>query len=214
MVHLLDQFKFPWIKLRTYAPSQGHEWQTRFTYRPSKTTLLFFQLREKSKARNISETRPYQSTYQLSQGEKWNYVINLDYKINENWSIKSRVMGSRFDFDNKITKGFAISQDLNADYQKWRISTRFVLFQTDNYDNRQYIYERNVLWLFSIPALQGQGMRYYTLAQYRVSQKLTIWARFSRKIYSDRERIGSGLQTIEGKRQTEAIFQLRYQFNR
>ncbi|MFD2036767.1 helix-hairpin-helix domain-containing protein [Belliella marina] len=209
-----DQFKFPWIKFRTYAPSQGHEWLTRFSYRPSKTTLLFIQFREESKARNVSETRPFQSTYQLSQGKKWNYVINLDYKINENWSLKSRVMGSRFDFDSQITKGFAISQDLNADYQKWRISTRFVLFETDDYDNRQYIYERNVLWAFSIPALQGQGMRYYTLAQYRLNPKLTIWARFSRTIYTDRESIGSGLQTIEGNRQTEAIFQLRYQFNR
>lgn len=209
-----DQFKFPWIKFRTYSPSEGYEWLTRFTYRPSKAVLLFFQFREESKARNISEIQNFQSTYQLSQGKKWNYVVNLDYRINDNWSLKSRVMGSRFEFNNQITKGFAISQDLNADFQKWRVSSRFVLFDTDDFDNRQYIYERNVLWAFSIPALQGQGLRYYTLAQYRVSQKLTLWARFSRTIYTDREVIGSGLQSIQGNRQTETIFQLRYQFNR
>lgn len=209
-----DQFKFPWLKFRTYAPSEGHEWLSRFTFRPSKAVLLFAQFREESKARNISQLPNAQSTYQLDQGKKWNYVINLDYRINSHWSIKSRVMGSRFHFNHNITTGYAISQDLNADFQKWRISSRFVLFDTNDFDNRQYIYERNVLWAFSIPALQGQGLRYYLLAQYRLSPKLTLWGRFSRTSYTDREQIGSGLQTIMGNRQTETVFQLRYQFNR
>ncbi|SIS72854.1 ComEA family DNA-binding protein [Belliella pelovolcani] len=209
-----DQFKFPWLKFRTYAPSEGYEWLSRFTYRPSKAVLLFAQFREESKGRNISEMLGPQSTYQLAVGKKWNYVINLDYRINASWSIKSRVMGSRFDFNRQISKGYAISQDLNADFQKWRISSRFVLFDTDDFDNRQYIYERNVLWAFSIPALHGQGMRYYLLGQYRVNPKLTLWARFGRTIYTDREQIGSGLQTIDGNTQTETTFQLRYQFNR
>ncbi|MCH7402963.1 helix-hairpin-helix domain-containing protein [Belliella kenyensis] len=209
-----DQFKFPWLKFRTYAPSEGHEWMSRFTYKPSKAVLLFAQFREESKARNISEMLGPQTTYQLSQGKKWNYTVNLDYKINDKFSFKSRINGSRFDFSNNITKGYAISQDLNVDYQKWRISSRFVLFDTDNFDNRQYIYERNVLWAFSIPALHGQGYRYYLLGQYKLNQKLTFWARFARTTYTDREQIGSGLQTIQGSVQTETIFQLRYQFNR
>lgn len=209
-----DYFKFPWLRYRVYSPSSGQEWLGRFSYSPSRNILVFFQLREEQKDRNISELPRFQSTYQLSTGKKLNYLINLDYAIHKQWSIKTRVMASSFEFNNKTTRGFAISQDLNMDMQKWRISTRFALFDTEDYDNRQYVYERNVLWAFSIPALNGQGMRYYILGQYKLSPKLTFWARFARTIYTDRESIGTGLQEITGNRQTETTFQLRYQFNR
>ncbi|MCH6233407.1 ComEA family DNA-binding protein [Cognataquiflexum rubidum] len=210
-----DYFKFPWLRYRVYAPSSGNEWLTRFTYSPSRKILLFAQIREESKARNVSELpNNFQSSYQLSQGKKWNYAFNLDYAIDNHWSIKSRIMSSTFDFNGKKTRGFAISQDINVDYQKWRLSTRIVLFDTEDYDNRQFIFERNVLWLFSIPALNGQGMRYYILGQYKISPKLTFWARFGRTIFTDRDVIGSGLQEIQGNTITETVFQLQYQFNR
>jgi hypothetical protein len=209
-----DYFKFPWLKYRVYAPSQGHEWLTRFQYTPSKKILLFIQIREESKARNISLLPGFQSTYQLAQGSKFNYVFNLDYGIDKIWSIKTRVMGSTFAFNGQRTRGFAISQDLNADFGRWRVSSRIVLFDTQDFDNRQFIYERNVLWAFSIPALQGQGMRYYLLAQYKISRKFVIWARWGSTVFTDRETIGSGLQEIQGNTITETTFQLQYLFNR
>lgn len=209
-----DYFKFPWLKYRVYAPSQGHEWLTRIQYTPSKKTLLFAQIREESKARNISVLPGFQSTYQLAQGSKLNYVFNLDHGIEKIWSIKTRVMGSRFAFNGKTTRGFAISQDVNADLGRWRVSSRIVLFDTQDYDNRQFIYERNVLWAFSIPALQGQGMRYYLLAQYKLSPKFVVWGRLGSTVFTDRETIGSGLQEIQGNTITETTFQLQYLFNR
>jgi hypothetical protein len=209
-----DYFRFPWLKYRVYAPSQGHEWLTRLQYTPSKKILLFVQIREESKARNISLLPGFQSTYQLSQGSKFNFVFNLDYGIDKIWSIKTRVMGSTFAFNGQTTRGFAISQDLNADFGRWRVSSRIVLFDTQDYDNRQFIYERNVLWAFSIPALQGQGMRYYLLTQYKISPKFVIWARWGSTVFTDRETIGSGLQEIPGNTITETTLQLQYLFNR
>ncbi len=209
-----DYFKFPWLRFRVYAPSSGQEWLSRVSYKPSRSLILFFQFREEEKSRNISDLPDFQSTYQLGSARKRNYVFNLDYVISKNWSMKSRITASTFEFNEKTTSGFAISQDVNMDYQRWRISTRFALFDTEDYDNRQYLYERNVLWAFSIPALSGQGLRYYILGQYRISQKLTFWARFARTVYTDRESIGTGLQQIKGNTQTETTLQLRYQFNR
>lgn len=209
-----DQFSFPWLKFRTYAPSRGYEWLSRLSYSPSRKTLLFAQIREESKSRNISDYPAFQSPYLLDQGRKWNYVFNLDYGLNSTWSIKSRVMGSSFHFNKNITRGFALSQDINMDHQNWRFSGRVALFDTDDFENRQFLYERNVLWLFSIPALHGQGIRYYLLGQYRVNPRLSLWARFSRTQFADREVIGSGLQQIQGNRISETVFQLRYQFNR
>lgn len=209
-----DRFEFPWLRFRAYAPSWGTEWFSRFTFSPSRKTLIFLQLRQESKDRNYSEYPGFQSPYILGRGIKTNFSFNLDQKLDNRWSIKSRVNSSAFRFEGVPSRGFAISQDLNADFQKWRFSSRIVLFDTDDFDNRQYIYERNVLWLFSIPALHGQGMRYYFLGQYKLTRQLTLWARFARTIFTDREVIGSGLQQIRGNTFTESTLQLRYQFNR
>ncbi|PSK99863.1 helix-hairpin-helix domain-containing protein [Cecembia rubra] len=209
-----DRFHFPWLRFRVYSPSYGEEWFGRFTYRPKRNTVIFMQVRNESKSRNVSDYNGFQSTYRLDQGIKNNFIFNLDHKLDRIWSLKSRVSASTFKFDGKITKGFAISQDLNADFERWRISSRISLFDTDDFDNRQFLYERNVLWLFSIPALHGQGMRYYLLTQYRLNRKLTFWLRFAQTIYTDRDIIGSGLQQIRGNTITETNFQLRYQFNR
>jgi hypothetical protein len=209
-----DRFNFPWLKFRIYAPSSGSEWLARIAYSPSRQKLLFFQFREELKARNLRDLPDFQATYQIAAGRKRNMVVNLDLALDKQWSIKSRVTASSYHLGSSHTTGFAISQDLNFDQGRWRISSRIALFDTDDFDNRQYIYERNVLWFFSVPPLHGQGMRYYMLGQYRISQKLTVWSRFARTSFTDRDRIGSGLQQIPGSRQTDVVFQIRYQFNR
>lgn len=49
-----DLFRFPWLRYRSYIPSDGHEWLIRFNYQPSKKVLIFIQAREESKVRNGS----------------------------------------------------------------------------------------------------------------------------------------------------------------
>ncbi len=209
-----DRFEFPWLRFRMYRPSHGTEWLARVAYSPSRNKLIFLQLREELKDRNLTSETNTQSPYQVAAGRKTNFAANLDMAIDKKWSMKSRVMASRYQLSSSNTSGFAISQDLNYDQGTWRFSSRIVLFDTEDYENRQYLYERNVLWYFSVPPMHGQGMRYYLLGQYKISPKLSVWGRFSRTRYTDRVVIGSGLQRIDGSTQTETVVQLRYQFNR
>ncbi|AWW31717.1 helix-hairpin-helix domain-containing protein [Echinicola strongylocentroti] len=209
-----DQFKFPWIRYRLYAPSSGHEWLQRISYRPSKAMELYFQIREEVKDRNVTATHNDLPTYRISTGKKYNYLLNLDTDLSEYVSLRSRVQVSSFDYDQQLTKGYTIVQDLNVEFKNWRWSGRIALFDTDDYDNRQYVYEKNVLWAFSIPSYYGQGMRYYILTQYKPMRKLTLWLRWARTSYTDRNTISSGLQEVKGKHLSELTFQVRYQFNR
>ncbi|MBD8487632.1 helix-hairpin-helix domain-containing protein [Echinicola sp. CAU 1574] len=209
-----DQFEFPWLRYRSYAPSSGHEWLQRLTYSPKKAISIYFQVREEVKDRNITSTDNDYPIYQLSTGKRRNYLINLDYQVSKVLAIRSRVQMSSFEFNHQLTKGYTIVQDVSASLKQWNFSGRVALFDTDDYENRQYVFEKNVLWAFSIPSYYGQGMRYYLLAQYKMNRKLTFWTRWSRTTYTDRNVIGSGLQEIEGHRITELTFQLRYQFNK
>lgn len=209
-----DRFYFPWLRFRAYAPSDGYEWLNRLTFSPSRTTKLFFQVRQEVKERNVTSPENRGSGYLLESGNRWNYVTSLEMALDKRWSIKSRVQFSSYELNGMKTKGYAVLQDLSGDWGKLRLSGRLALFDTEDYENRQYIYEKNVLWAFSIPNYNGQGIRYYLLGQYPISRKLTVWARWAMTTFTDREKIGTGLQTILGNKISESTFQLRYQFNR
>lgn len=107
-----------------------------------------------------------------------------------------------------------ILQDAQYSFYKFRLTGRVALFDTEDYDTRLYAFENNVLWTFSIPAFAGQGMRYYLLAQYKINSQITTYFRFSRTAYTDRESISSGLQEINGPRQTETTLLIRYMLHR
>ncbi|WP_143961780.1 ComEA family DNA-binding protein [Litoribacter populi] len=209
-----DQFRFPWLRFQAYAPSEGYEWLQRITYSPSRQILIFVQTREESKDRNHRNTPVGPSGHILSKAKRFNTTANLDLVIDRRWSIKSRVQFSSYDFEGQKTRGYTILQDLTYKSQKTSISGRIALFDTDDYDNRQYVYEKNVLWAFSIPAYYGQGMRYYLLGQYKISPKLTVWGRLARTTFTDRDVISSGLQEINGSKLTESNLQIRYAFNK
>lgn len=208
-----DRFHFPWLRYRAYAPSAGHEWLNKFTFTPNKKLTLFFQVREEVKDRNIPDLEPGFPGYKLAPGKRRNYVTSLNLTIDKIWRVKSRVQFSSYDFNGVKTRGYVIMQDLSADWGRFRFSGRIALFETDDYENRQYVYEKNALWAFSLPNYYGQGMRHYLLGQYKLNRQLTIWARWARTAYTDREVISSGLQAVEGNRLSETTIQLRYQFN-
>src|SRR5690606_37971511 len=168
-----DRFYFPWLKFRAYAPSDGHEWLNKLAFSPSRNLTLFLQVREEVKERNIGSQEQSRG-YHLARGKRRNYVTSLNLNIDKTWSIKSRVQFSSYEFNGTRTKGYVIVQDLSGDWEKIRVSGRIALFDTDDYENRQYVYERNVLWAFSIPNYYGQGMRYYLVGQYDLNKKLTF----------------------------------------
>ncbi|WP_040416149.1 ComEA family DNA-binding protein [Cyclobacterium qasimii] len=209
-----DYFKFPWMRFRMYAPSTGHEWLSRIKFQPNKQLMLFFQFREEVKSRNVVSEDQTSSQYLLAQGKRQNIVWNLTYQPSRWWQAKTRVQQSFYRISGHKSKGYAISQDLSGEVGAWKLSGRVSLFDTDDYENRQYLYEKNVLWAFSIPNFYDQGIRLYFLAQYKLNRRLTFWGRWAKTTYTNRESIGSGLQEIQGNELVETTFQLRYQFNR
>ncbi|MCC5936256.1 MAG: helix-hairpin-helix domain-containing protein [Lunatimonas sp.] len=209
-----DAFRFPWMRFRVYAPSSGHEWLTRVSFRPDRNTQVFLQWREEVKDRNLLSGDQEENHYRLMAGTKRNGVVSLDRQFSRVWGMKSRVQFSTFDFAGRKTNGFVVMQDIQASWERFSLSGRFALFDTDDFDNRQYVYEKNVLWAFSAPNYFGQGMRYYLLGQCRINRQLTVWGRWARTAYTDRSRIGTGLQEIDGNTLSETTLQLRYQFNR
>ncbi|MEQ9591139.1 MAG: helix-hairpin-helix domain-containing protein [Cyclobacteriaceae bacterium] len=201
----LDIFRFPWLRFRGYAPSHGSEWLVRFAITPNKQLTLFLQAREETKIRNYSTT----TLFENGPGIKRNFWLNADYEVLPELSFKSRIQHSTYALNGSSSSGFAIIQDVNFQIKKLSISTRYALFDTDDYDNRQYVYERDVWLAYSFPFYSGVGIRSYILVQYPISRHLDVWLRWARTQYSDRNVIGSGSEAILGDTRNDVKLQFR-----
>ena len=204
-----DQFFFPWLKYRVNAPSHGTEVLGRLNYKPNKKISFYGQYRRESKDINSDMDANIRN---VVTGIKQNYLVNMDFTASDNVSIRSRVQFSNYQKGEEYTTGFVLVQDVNFSFWKLRASTRIAIFDTEDYDNRQYVYERDVLYAFSIPAYYGRGIRNYVLLQYNVMKNLSLWIRYARTQYKDKEKISSGLEEIDGDKKTDIKVQLRYKF--
>ena len=201
----VDIFKFPWLRFRCYAPSDGSEWLLRFAVNPNKQVHLFLQLREESKISNYSTS----TLFEHGAAVKRNFWINADYEVLPQLSFKSRIQFSTYDLADSKTSGFAIIQDVNFQLRKLRISTRYALFDTDDFNNRQYVYERDVWLAYSFPFYSGVGVRSYVLLQYPITRHFDLWFRWARTSYTDRSIIGSGSESIIGDSRNDIKIQIR-----
>jgi hypothetical protein len=136
-------------------------------------------------------------------------LLEMNNVINANFSMKTRIQSSYVDFNSNTGTGFILAQDIIYTQQKYSLSTRFALFDTDNYDNRQFIYERDLLYVYSIPSFYNQGVRYYIVGRYILSNNVSFWIKFAQTKYFDTATIGSGLEEIIGDTKSNLNFQIR-----
>jgi hypothetical protein len=190
--------------------SSGHEWLLRFAYQPTRSVSLLIQAREEKKVRNVAgENDPL---YFTAAGIKRNYLLNCQYTILPQLKLRTRFQMSTFSISNQSSEGMAVIQDIQYSIGKIELTGRYALFDTDTYDNRQYVYEDDVWLVYSLPAYDGVGIRHYILVQYKITPQISVWMKYARTRYTDRQEIGSGPDTIPGEIKDDIKLQLRVQF--
>jgi hypothetical protein len=205
----VDLFHFPWLRYRSYIPSSGNEWLLRFNYKPTRSILIFVQAFEETKVINLATE---DNLYQTAPGVKRNYWINLDYSISPSITLKTRAQFNTYELGGTTTQGMAILQDVTWQYKRFSVSCRYALIDTDTYDNRLYVYEKDVWLAFTFPAYYGVGVRTYLLVQYSFTKNLDVWLRWGHDRFTDRQTIGSGGETVDGNTQNDLRFQARIRF--
>jgi hypothetical protein len=205
----IDFFDFPWLRYRGYSPSHGHEWLLRFSYQPTKKVMMFVQVREESRQRNTGENK---ITFSTNQGQKFNYWIGLEYGLRQKLRMKTRAQFSRYSFNGRTSRGMTLLQDISADIGKIQLTARYAITDTDDYDNRQYVYENDVWLAYSMPAYSGVSTRKMLLVEYKVNRLLSLWLRFASTRFPDEENLGSGLDTINTNIKNDVKFQMRITF--
>jgi hypothetical protein len=206
-----DKFSFPWLTIRSDAPTEGYEYMLRVNWMPTKKITLYVQYRDEIK--QINKVNNTTNLDYIVSSDRRNFMINLDYYAEKIVSLKSRVQFTTYQQEGgNIENGIVILQDVNFDFKRFRISARFAIFDDQDYNTRIYVYEKTVLYGFSLPLYYGQGMRNYILLQYKVNKNIDIWLKLARFDYRNTNSISSGLNEIHGNSKTDVTMQVKYDF--
>jgi len=174
---------------------------------------MYWRFRFEEKQSNLSNTGAIMPVVVPVQKASLRY--NLTYVVG-NFSFKNLLESN---LSRRATAGWTYgaiaSQDISIDFPTipLKLTVRYQFFDAVNYENRFYLYERDVLYAFSIPMYYGKGSRYYLNLKYYLNKHLSCWFKIAQTVYAnDRETIGSGNETISGNRKTDMRLLLKWEF--
>ena len=208
-----DAARFPWLKYGVSSPSLATDYMLNADFSVHRNLAMAWRLNYKQKEVNYTDSKV--PTAEVVPHEK----LSLRYSLNStygNFRFQTMLNGNmvrKSDFD--WTYGIAALQDVSYAFRKipLRIDFRYQFFDAEDYENRIYFYEKDILYAFSIPMNYGLGSRYYLNLKYDLREDISLWFKFAQTIYADgRETSGSGNDEIEGNRKTNMRFLLRWKF--
>ncbi|MCE6989167.1 helix-hairpin-helix domain-containing protein [Dyadobacter sp. CY323] len=206
-----DYYRFPWLKYQVDAPSKGNDYYLHILWKPNKRLNAYVLYHEKRKQTN--EPGNKEPISPLVKSAKRTTMFNFEYEVPLRFSIRTRFQYGESAIKNlSKSKGFTVLQDITWHFSKVELSARLAWFKTDDYDSRQYVYEKDMLYAFSIPAYSDVGTRHYLMMRYAFSKKIKLWLRWSQTRYKDLDTISSGLNEINGNKRSEMKAQVMYQF--
>ena len=208
-----DQFRFPWLRYLTDAPSSGFDWLAQMNWRPSKLVEIYGRVRHQDRARNTADD--VDGIDPLVRVEQTNYRVNATYKVSKGVSLRTRVETVDFQRGSSpLRHGFLLYQDLvhRPLSSPVELTLRFALFDTESYDARIYAYENDMVGVFSIPPYYGRGIRWYGMVRVTPLRRVDIWLRYGAFIDNDQTSVSSGLQEINGHMRSDMKMQLRWIF--
>lgn len=209
----LDFFRFPWLKYGVDAPSGGREYSVQTEYTPGQAFSASIRYQCQRKEKNcVSEEnaalsiRPYvrqrlraQVSYTLSAAcQAVSSVHGILYREGKEDGSQGILISQRISWK---PAGFPLQGD---GFAAW--------FHTDDYDSRLSAYEKNLLYAFNRPSFYGTGIRIAGSFRWTIGRRFSLSVKLAHTHYTDRDRIGTDAETIEGANKTDIYSLIRWKF--
>ena len=171
-----DVFRFFGPKYTIRDTIGGFELLTEAAWLPKDLPKMELKLRWKRKKSSYLDR--WQGRYLLS----WQ---------NGGWQMETSLHGTLCDYvpgtsGPRLTFGYAIMQDVHYHFSAVPIvlQLRAEWFDAQNWNNRIYAYENDVLYAFNIPTTYGQGARWYLNARYKINPRFSLYFKVAETIYT------------------------------
>ncbi len=211
-VNYVDIFRFPWLKFRVDAPSQGTDFLSQLTYSWYKKGKIAIRYRHRLRQENIN--LPQFNTNVLGDINRNQLRFDYQYRWNDTWNMRSRIELALFNKEaNDPSKGLLVYQDIFwKGLRKLQLNTRVAYFNTTDFNSRIFAFENDVLYASSFPIYYDKGYRTYLNIRWRIAKALDFWTRYALTYYINRESVGSGLDVSNGNIRSDIKFQMRWQW--
>jgi hypothetical protein len=202
-----DYFQYPWLTFNADVPSYGIESQFRVDYSPSYDLSLYVRYTNKNSLETQSSPGTNEETY---FNKRSTFRTEIAYPISYRLKAKNRI---EFSWDENDNSGFLFYQDIRYTYKKLTLDFRYLSFSISSFDSRIYAYERDVLYVNSIPFYSGNGQKVIALAGYKLGQNLKFWLKASQLITDSTEEVNWENPLVKKNRRSELTLQLQVKFN-
>ena len=138
----------------------------------------------------------------------------IEYQLSKSVRLRSRIelVESQGANENK-EYGMLLYQDIRVQASsKLQIDARVTVFDTDSFDSRVFQFENDLLYVLSNTALSGQGQRVYFVLNYEPNDFLEIWFKYSLSVFENENFVSSGLNEIQGNKNSDFGIQARVKF--
>ncbi|MFN3529751.1 MAG: hypothetical protein ACK417_07510 [Bacteroidia bacterium] len=206
--YYVDMYQHPWLRYRINAAALGFDQRIQWQYQPDKKSRLQIRLRQTERHRNADDTY----FRQLSSYAQTRASFIWQQEVTAQWQGMIRVDRNHFHEQQKVQAAFALSYRLRYQIGPLRLAWQQSIFDAQDFDNRFYIGEPDVLYGQGIGMLSGQGIGNLLLLQMRAKHGLDFWFCLASTHFSDRDVVGSGLEQIKGPVRTEVRLQVQYRF--
>ena len=198
-----DYAWFPWARYGVSQSSEAWDFLVQGTWQRNRWTLL---LRHRSRMRQKDNEKKTALVANDSHQERF----SIAYSANA-WTLKTQVDVSHIS-SPQTERGWLLSQHVAWTIPRIQLNGMAALFNTDSYQCRIYVYERQLQHEFYFPTYYGHGLRLGIQGRVELTSRLRLSARLGYTNYFDRSVIGSNLQQIAHSHQTDLDLQLRWQF--
>lgn len=207
-----DFFRFPWLKYGVDAPSSGKEYRVQTSYTQLTNVSAHIRYTYKQKEKNL-----------LLNGEKNISIFPYTQqrlRLQAQYGVQSVVCKTSAEGvlsdekENEKSRGVMLSQSAGWSSPEWPFQWDIygAWFCTDDYSSRLRSYEKNILYSFSAPQFYGKGIRLSATFRWDLLTSLSLFTKCAYTRYSDRNKIGTGLEEIEGNTKVDVYTLIRWKF--
>ena len=199
-----DQFQKPKTSNSLSFSSDGYEFLIYYYYKifPRTELRIKYKYQNKEVESNLNEVKSLINN--ITNNIRFEILFNSSEKL----KLKTRLELISISQSQK-ENGYLISEDINYSlHQNLHFFGRIIFFRTNSYNSRLYAYENDLPGMMTIPALYGEGMRWYILIKYKTKFGINLSLKYS-ELYKPYERtLGSSYNEINGNLDNRVSLQI------
>lgn len=205
-----DHYSFPWLRHNISSPDQGNDYYLNglLNFNSKNNVVIRYNISLQS----VKKERAGTGIDLTGKSKRNSLRISYNYEINRDLQFETRFDCTGYSEDNtNYTQGYYLGQKVifRPERKKIGLWCSYGLFDIPEWKNRIYIYENDVLYDFSVPALYRTGSRFSAMIKSTLFCNIDFWIKYYVSYYGKITERGAGVDLIKSNTDSGIKLQIR-----